>query len=257
MNIEIHNYTFAPGVAGAGTITFDDYPVSANAIALEKIALITNVTKGVIIFQFNDVTKNGTVLNNVLTLTATTATHLAGDKLAIKYADTNGIGGITRNISGSVTRPNNATAYAAGQVVGTAVTGVITLANVARLKAGSGINIGLTLLDEANQATKGDYDIFLFDTAPAAQADQVAFAPSNSEMEACLGVVSFTGSSAKVASAGAGASGNVIYPSNMANYHTFNCGAGLKDIYAVIVVRNAYIPIANEKFVIRIRVQQD
>jgi hypothetical protein len=253
MKIELTNYTFAPGGAGAGTITLNDYTI----IDQKKILIVINSTRGLVIYNPANSTLNGTTATNVLTLTGDTTGHNAADNLIIYYEDATGLGGITKTITSSITRPANSTAYATGQVVGTAITGIITIANAARLKAGSGVVIGLTLLDEANQTTKGDFDIFLFDTAPAAQVDQAAFAPSNSEMEACLGVIQFTGTGARIANAGAGAAGNVIYPSNMTNYTTFVCGAGAKDIYAVIVARSAYIPVSGEKFTIRSRVQQD
>lgn len=74
----ITNYTFD---ASAQTITFNDY----TSIELERLTLITNLTDGVIIYQFNNVAKGGTVTGNVLTLTFDTTTMADADDLQIFY----------------------------------------------------------------------------------------------------------------------------------------------------------------------------
>lgn len=74
----VDSYTFT---AASKTVKFNDY----GSIRLEGIKLITNITTGTIIYQFNDATKNGTVTNNVLTLTYNTAAMSNSDKLMIIY----------------------------------------------------------------------------------------------------------------------------------------------------------------------------
>lgn len=74
----ITNYTFD---ASAQTITFNDY----TAIALERLTLITNLTDGIVIYQFNSATKGGTVTGNVLTLTYDTTAMADADDLQIFY----------------------------------------------------------------------------------------------------------------------------------------------------------------------------
>jgi hypothetical protein len=69
----------------AKTITFNDY----SSIDLERILLITNVTKNIIIYNFADPTKGGTVSGNVLTLTYDTTGMADTDKLQIFYDDLN------------------------------------------------------------------------------------------------------------------------------------------------------------------------
>lgn len=76
----ITNYTFD---ASAKTIAFDDY----SAIELSKILLITNVTDGIIIYNFASAAKGGTVATNVLTLTFDTTGMADADKLQIFYDD--------------------------------------------------------------------------------------------------------------------------------------------------------------------------
>lgn len=92
----ITNYTFD---AGARTITFNDY----TSINLERLTLITNLTDGVIIYQFNNAAKGGTVAGNVLTLAHDTTTMADTDDLQIFY------------------EVDNLLSPAGAQVVGTAV----------------------------------------------------------------------------------------------------------------------------------------
>lgn len=75
------NYTFVPGGAGVGTITFTDF----TAISLDGVALIVNVTDGIIIFNLADPAKTGTVATNVLTLALSTTGMSSGDALMIVY----------------------------------------------------------------------------------------------------------------------------------------------------------------------------
>lgn len=65
----------------AQTIVFPDY----ESIKLEGIKLITNVTTGTIIYQFNASTKLGTVSGKTLTLAYDTSAMADTDKLMIIY----------------------------------------------------------------------------------------------------------------------------------------------------------------------------
>ncbi len=76
----ITSYTFD---ASLKTVTFDDY----TSISLDGVLLITNVTDGVGIFQFNSPTLGGTVATNVLTLEYDTTTMSDTDNLQIWYDD--------------------------------------------------------------------------------------------------------------------------------------------------------------------------
>lgn len=80
MKIQITNYTFD---SSAKTVTFTDY----TTIRLDSLLLITNVTDGIIIYNFASPTLGGTVTNNVLTLTYNTSSMDNADKLQIFYDD--------------------------------------------------------------------------------------------------------------------------------------------------------------------------
>jgi hypothetical protein len=78
-------YTFTPGAANAGTV------VVSGTYALEQFLLITNVTTGATIFQFNKPSKGGTVStgggNTTLTLEVDTSAMSAGNRLQIFVDD--------------------------------------------------------------------------------------------------------------------------------------------------------------------------
>lgn len=82
MRIRVPNYTFNKT---AKTITFTDYV----SITLESVLLITNVTDGITIYQFNEPTLGGTVASNVLTLEYDTSAMDNADDLQIWYDDPN------------------------------------------------------------------------------------------------------------------------------------------------------------------------
>lgn len=80
MKHSITNYAFS---ASAKTVTFTDL----TTVVLEKILMVVNVTDGIILYDFSDPTKLGTVATNVLTLAYNTGTMSDSDKLMIFYQE--------------------------------------------------------------------------------------------------------------------------------------------------------------------------
>lgn len=78
MKQQVINYSFDKT---AKTVTFTDY----TSISLDRILLIVNTTKNIIIYNFADATKGGTVATNVLTLAYDTSSMANTDKLLIYY----------------------------------------------------------------------------------------------------------------------------------------------------------------------------
>jgi hypothetical protein len=74
----IPNYTFN---ASNGQITFTDF----SAISLENVLLVTNVTDGIVVYQFQKPGKLGSVSTNVLDLQFDTSGMSNGDDLQIIY----------------------------------------------------------------------------------------------------------------------------------------------------------------------------
>lgn len=164
------------------------------------------------------------------------------------------LGHTTETIDASITRPATTPTYAAGDVIGTASSHVITFTDIARTAGKGGMIMSALLIDSANQATKPSLELWLFDTAPAAQADDAAFAPSDAEMERLVAIIPLT--SAYVGAATVGAGGNSAIPA-AAQSQPFVCAASVKDLYGCLVVRNGYTAISGEKFTIRLTVLQD
>lgn len=164
------------------------------------------------------------------------------------------VGGKCFKISGSVQRPNDTTTYAARDVIGTAVTANITLADVARIAGGSGFIFKTRIISSANKALKPTFELWIFDTAPANVADNAPFAPSDAELLTVQAVIPVT--TGYVGNAGADANGNYILISDAVPF-SFKCTSLVKNLYAVLVVTNAYIPIAQEIFTVVLDVMQD
>jgi hypothetical protein len=76
----IENYTFNHVT---GTVTFNGY----TTISLEKVLIITNVTRGTVIFNFACPGMTGSVTGNVLKLSYDVTAFADTDKLLIYYED--------------------------------------------------------------------------------------------------------------------------------------------------------------------------
>jgi hypothetical protein len=71
--------TLSPGIGGVGTVTF-----TGPVLGLHQLLIVTNVTRNVIIYNFADPDAGeAAYANNVLTLTANTATQSASDVLQV------------------------------------------------------------------------------------------------------------------------------------------------------------------------------
>lgn len=95
MKVLVTNYTFN---AATRAITFTDY--AGPGITLERIFVVSNVTDGLLIFNFADAGVTGTVATNVLTLAYDTTSMSNTDKLCIIYDDP---AVTTQAVSGTVT----------------------------------------------------------------------------------------------------------------------------------------------------------
>ena len=156
--------------------------------------------------------------------------------------------------SGSVTRPANTTAYAAGEVIGTATTDVIAIAGVARLPGGSGLVTDALVIDQGGAAAAVALEVYLFSVTPTAQADQTAFALSSTDLAGLIAIVPLNVS--YVTNAGAGTTGSRVYTATGINTG-FVCASGSEALYAVLVVRAAYTPVSGEQLTVVLKVVQD
>lgn len=147
-------------------------------------------------------------------------------------------------LSASVTRPADTTAYADGDVIGTATNHVLTFENAIDETGGDGADILAVVkawvIDSAKQSTLPSLELWLFTAAPAAQADNAAFGVTDAELMA-----GFVGIFPLSTSYVGKASDNCIFESDE---QAIQCQLSGNDLYGVLVVRNAYTPISAEQF---------
>ena len=161
------------------------------------------------------------------------------------------VGGSTIVAIDSYVRPANTTQYAAGDQVADSTPSVLEFA-VSRVTGGTGVIIHASCTDSANQATKPNLRLYLFDTTPTVVADNAAWTPSDADMVNIIGYVEFA--SWEIGLATVGADGNCV--SLATNLQIpFDCTNG--NIYGLLVVRNAYTPVSGETFSIKLGVLQD
>lgn len=161
-------------------------------------------------------------------------------------------------ITDSIIRPANTTAYAAGDAVADSATA--PTANVltgAALANGRGGTIkAVTLIDSANVAIAGDFEIWFFDAAYTLSNDNAAFVPTDAVAKTVQAIVSLPGSGSIVGNAGADAAGNRVYQVKGID-KDFKCTSGSKDLYWALVARSAYIPVSAEEFTLVVDVEQN
>lgn len=161
-------------------------------------------------------------------------------------------GGITKVITTSYTRPADTTTYTAGDVVAnsTSAATILSFADIASFEGGGGVIHSAALIDSSAESTKPEFDLYLFDTTVVMENDNAAWAPSDAEMETCLGVITFDLDDFKV-----GSGNGIICNKNIGL--PFSCVSGSTTLYGILVARNAYVPTSAEKFTIRLSVLQD
>ena len=168
-------------------------------------------------------------------------------------------GAQTVNVDANFSRPADTTQYAAGDVVSNA-TGTthtyITFSNCAQALGGSGQIVSAACVSSTVEATKPDFELFIFDTAPTKMEDNAAFDPTDAEMRTVVGVIAFAQANWKQGKAGATGTGNSRCEGSTGVYG-FVCASASKDLYGVLVERATYTPISAERFDFRLDIQQD
>jgi hypothetical protein len=155
----------------------------------------------------------------------------------------------------SFTRPADTNAYTAGDVVADS-TSAAALLTFEAVTPGDGYGTvldGLVFTSSANvAAAKPDLELWLFNVAPASYGnDNEAFAPTDAEVQDCIGIVAIPVASFKVGLSGADAAGNAVCDVRGIGLNI----AGLtgNKMYGVLVARNAYVPISGEVFTILLK----
>jgi len=154
------------------------------------------------------------------------------------------------------TRPTNTTAYAVGDVINesdSAGTGWV-FSNTVRKNGSSGTIKRVYINDSANVATNLSAELFLFDTVPGVENDNVANTLTDAEMLTLVAVVPV--STARFGDVTSGAGGNALLESADVNI-PFRCTGSSTTLFGVLIAKNAYVPVSAEIFTIRLLINQD
>ncbi len=136
----------------------------------------------------------------------------------------------------TLTRPDNATQYTAGDVV----VGLITLTGVGRANGAGAYILNQRVIESVAPASTGSFKVWWFSAAPTVAADNAVFAPTDAEMLTCLGMTPLDGAHKL--------SVNTLYmPSSFSPLYV-KCGAATTSIFGVMTDVNGYTPTALETF---------
>jgi hypothetical protein len=151
------------------------------------------------------------------------------------------------------TRPADTNAYAAGDVLcnSTSAPLPITFANCVRANGATGYIHGALAVIGANQATKAQFELWLFHTAPVVDNDNAAWTPTSTEESNLVAILDFT-ATPKVGDATAGAGGNCVYEIASAG-RFFKAAAASRNLSGVVVMRNAYTPVSGEVWTFKLK----
>ena len=160
------------------------------------------------------------------------------------------IGGYGNVVTATVIRPADTTAYVVDDVLSdnTVAPTLLTFSDVARVNGESGWVISAVMVTDRAEEIRPQVRLMLFDTAPAAQNDNAQFAPTDADALRVVGWIDFN--------AYQDGAVNTIYFVNNLDVG-FRCATGSRSMYGIPVMKNAYVPVANEKFDFRIEVTLD
>lgn len=164
--------------------------------------------------------------------------------------------GVSNVIESSITRPANATQYAAGDAVSNSTSAPVPLifSDAVREEGGAGLVVSATIATNSNESTKPSLELWLFDTLPTAVNDNAAFVVSDADVINVVGVLIFDSWVQGTAGTGGTMVGHGDWKDS-APAPFFRCAGG-KDLYGLLVARNAYTPISGEIFHVKLGVAQ-
>lgn len=169
-------------------------------------------------------------------------------------------GKVTGIVTGSITRPADTNIYAPGDAYTNSTSAPVatTFSDVARDDGGSGAIVAAFASLSANEATKPQFQLWLFGgaSAPTPDNDNAVFTPTDAEVLNVLGYIDFTDWKEGLA----GASGNSVSPgliNGLVNGRIPYVTTSVNDIFGLVVVRNPYTPISGEVLSMRLHLEQD
>lgn len=152
----------------------------------------------------------------------------------------------------SMTRTADTNAYAANDAITTATSSAsaYTFSNCVLTNGGYGTIIDAELILSDPNATLCNFELWLFDTAPAIPNDNAAFAFSDGEADTVTAVLKF------YASDYSDSSNNRIY--HMANQpRLIKCAGGATSLTGVLKTLTAFTPTSASTFRVKMKIKQD
>lgn len=158
-------------------------------------------------------------------------------------------------IEASLTRPANTTQYAAGDQVADSASAPTPIEFVlaAQVPGGAGIILSALCISSANQGTKPDLELYIFDAEPTPSNDNAAWAPADTDVMNIIGAVEFD--SWYVGKSDAGADGNTVAIEEVKI--PFRTESDSMSLWGLLVERATYTPVSGETFTIRLGIQQE
>lgn len=162
------------------------------------------------------------------------------------------VGGFSKRVTTTLTRPADTTQYGAGDQVAdsTSAPTAITFSGIGRTDGGTGLIVHALCIDSAAQATKPNFRLYLFSASPTMTNDNSAWAPTDAVLNTVIGCIEF--SSWEVGTSTAGAGGNCfalgVTPNGGALSIPYQCVDGTTAIYGCLVERGTYTPVSGEIF---------
>lgn len=174
---------------------------------------------------------------------------------------------LTRDIriitANTITRPNDTNAYTAGD----ALANVTTNAHCTFLQCldrgnKTGEIVAAKVLCSSYVATAPDIDLMLFHTDVGNDSDNAAATITDAEMATLIGVINFATGSWKAGDITSGAGGNqaqFVKDINMPIKLPISTSGSdyVSSIFGFPIMRNAYVPVANETFIFQLYIRQD
>ena len=159
---------------------------------------------------------------------------------------------VTKIKDGSITRPGNTTTYADGDVVTGSTPAAMGFDYPPLNGDGLAILQHALLTSSANQSLKLEADLWLFSSAPeAVDADNAAWTPTDDDLAKLITVVEFRSANWRAGNAQSGANGNAVCQLTNLAVPVPRASTD-KMLYGVLVSRNAYIPVSDEAFMVRL-----
>lgn len=155
-------------------------------------------------------------------------------------------------------RPDNATAYDAGDVVSAfTAPGFIRVRRGSLIRGGSGLLQHATITINNNLASPPDLELLLFSDPPTGHADNEALALSSSDLAKLVGVVQFSGSSVVVLNSAASPDGMILYLPTLEVPRPYVMDENTESLYALLVTRSGFTPAANDQIFLTLNIKRN